>query len=134
MNHEIEVRVRFCETDTAGHVNNTSYFIYLEEARGKFFEDVLPDESETLGRFIIASTKCDFRSQAYFGQILKVSTWISHIGTKSFRFNHEIKASDSGVLIAKAEAAIVCFNYKEQKSEPIPEDLREVLTGRLVTH
>ncbi|WP_079527649.1 acyl-CoA thioesterase [Halobacillus hunanensis] len=134
MNHEIEVRVRFCETDTAGHVNNTSYFIYLEEARGKFFDDVLPDESETLGRFIVASTKCDFLNQAYFGQILKVSTWISHIGTKSFHFNHKIKAADSGVVIAKAEAAIVCFNYNEQKSEPIPENLREVLTGRLITH
>ncbi len=36
--HELEVNVRFSETDALGHVNNTSYFVYLEEARLKFFE------------------------------------------------------------------------------------------------
>ena len=35
---ELEVNVRFSETDALGHINNTSYFIYLEEARMKFFE------------------------------------------------------------------------------------------------
>lgn len=36
--HELKVNVRFSETDALGHINNTSYFIYLEEARMKFFE------------------------------------------------------------------------------------------------
>ncbi|MFC7062147.1 acyl-CoA thioesterase [Halobacillus seohaensis] len=131
MKHEIDTNVRFCETDAAGHVNNTSYFIYLEEARGKFFQDILGDY-ETFGRFIIASTKCDFLSQAYFNQKLIISTWVSKIGTKSFRFNHDIKAQESGVLIAEAEAAIVCFNYEEQKSEPIPSAVRQILENQLV--
>ncbi|WP_052158983.1 thioesterase family protein, partial [Halobacillus sp. BBL2006] len=104
MNHEVPVRVRFCETDMAGHVNNTSYFIYLEEARGKFFEDVIPNHSNSFGRFIIASTKCDFVSQAYFGQSLIISSWVSTIGNKSFRFGHSIRAEETGEVIAEAEA------------------------------
>lgn len=36
--HEFRVNVRFSETDAFGPINNTSYFIYLEEARMKFFE------------------------------------------------------------------------------------------------
>ncbi|UOQ94621.1 acyl-CoA thioesterase [Halobacillus shinanisalinarum] len=133
MSHDIDVTVRFCETDAAGHVNNTSYFIYLEEARGKFFENVLPN-NETSGRFIIAGTECNFLSQAYFNQRLTVSTWVSKIGTKSFRFKHTIKAADTGVLIAEAEAAIVCFNYEEQKSEPIPLSIRQVLEEQLMAN
>ncbi|MCP3027953.1 thioesterase family protein [Halobacillus sp. A5] len=132
MKHETDTTVRFCETDAAGHVNNTSYFIYLEEARGRFFQSNL-ENYQTFGRFIIASTKCDFLSQAYFNQQLIISTWISKIGTKSFQFKHEIKAKDTGVSIAEAEAAIVYFNYEEQKSEPIPEDVRKRLEGQLVT-
>ncbi|WLR49166.1 acyl-CoA thioesterase [Halobacillus litoralis] len=62
MKHESRLRVRFCETDMAGHINNTSYFIYLEEARGKFFQEVLPAHVNSVGRFIIASTTCDFVS------------------------------------------------------------------------
>ncbi|WP_257350423.1 acyl-CoA thioesterase [Pseudalkalibacillus decolorationis] len=134
MNQETEITVRFCETDAAGHVNNTSYFIYLEEARGKFFEKIVPDRNATPGRFIIASTKCDFLAQAYFNQKLTVSTRISKIGTKSFSFDHMIKATDTGLLVAKAEAVIVCFNYEEQKTEPIPSNLRNVLEGHLVTN
>lgn len=38
--HDIEVYVRFSETDSSGHVNNTSYFLYLEEARAKFFFEI----------------------------------------------------------------------------------------------
>lgn len=38
--YETQVKVRFCETDALGHINNTSYFIYLEEARIAFFEEM----------------------------------------------------------------------------------------------
>ena len=38
--HEIQISVRFGETDALGHINNTSYFIYLEEARIRFFESI----------------------------------------------------------------------------------------------
>ncbi|WP_028781830.1 acyl-CoA thioesterase [Thalassobacillus devorans] len=132
MRHETEVWVRFCETDAAGHVNNTSYFIYLEEARGKFFEEIQPNRSEVFEGFIIASTKCDFVSQAYFKQRLIISTSISKIGSKSFSFHHAIKAAETNELVATAEATIVCFNYEKQKTEEISSTLREVLEGYLV--
>ncbi|WP_101842890.1 thioesterase family protein [Halobacillus sp. Marseille-P3879] len=131
MKHETVTNVRFCETDAAGHVNNTSYFIYLEEARGKFFQSILKDY-QTFGRFIIASTHCDFVSQAYYNQELVISTWISKIGNKSFQFKHEIRVKDSDTLIAAAGAAIVYFNYNEQTSEPIPAEFRKLLEGQLV--
>ncbi|MFC7321738.1 acyl-CoA thioesterase [Halobacillus campisalis] len=133
MKYVTETTVRFCETDAAGHVNNTSYFIYLEEARGKFFQHILKDH-QTFGQFIIASTQCDFLSQAYFNQELEIFTWISSIGTKSFRFNHSIQAKETGDIIAKAEAAIVHFNYEEQRSEAIAAEIREVLEEQLVTN
>lgn len=131
MTHEVEVRVRFCETDMAGHVNNTSYFIYLEEARGKFFRDLFPDQVNSVGRFILASTKCDYVSQAYFGHQLAIQSWVTNIGNKSFRFNHSIRVQDTEELIAEAEATIVHFNYEEQKSETIPEELRAILEPHL---
>ncbi|MGP4069557.1 acyl-CoA thioesterase [Halobacillus sp. B29] len=132
MNHKIRVRVRFCETDMAGHVNNTSYFIYLEEARGKFFQEVIPEELNSSGQFILASTKCDFVSQAYFGQELIVSSWVSHIGNSSFYFTHSIEAADTGEQIADSEAVVVHFNYEAQKSETIPQHLRDALESHHV--
>lgn len=133
MKHESSLRVRFCETDMAGHVNNTSYFIYLEEARGKFFQEVLPGQVNSVGRFILASTQCDFVSQAYFGNPLVIRSWISHIGRSSFTFTHEILVEGTKELVAKADAVIVHFNYEKQQSEPISDELRVCIESYLKT-
>lgn len=131
---DINIYVRFCETDAAGHVSNVSYFIYLEEARTKFFELVGIDkvkEKYNLS-FVIANTTCDFIKQAYAKQILSVSARVSRVGTKSFSMEHEIKCSQTGELIAKGSAVIVCFNFLTQKSVEIPLELRLGLEQFLV--
>lgn len=129
--NEIEVYVRFCETDLAGHVNNTSYFLYLEEARTKFFRvlGIDRDHRDSALDFILASTKCDYLAQSYAAQTLKVFTNVSRIGTKSFTLHHLITEADSGIEIAKGTAVTVCFNYENQKTESIPDSLRENLEG-----
>lgn len=132
MIQEIEVTVRFCETDALGHINNTSYFIYLEEARIKFFESLGYSMDKDEWNFIMASTKCDFVNQGYFNQILTVSTYVTKIGTKSFEINHEMICSQTGQLIAKGNAIIVFFDFTDQKSKPIPDLLREGLKSYLV--
>lgn len=134
MSHEIKVTVRYCETDAGGHVNNTSYFIYLEEARTKLFQMLgygMGNTCPTVG-FILASTRCDFLAQAYFNQSLLITTEVAAIGTKSFRLEHRICEEQSNKLIAKGEAVIVCFNYETQQSRPLPQDLRAELESRLV--
>ncbi len=123
MTHEIEIYVRFCETDALGHVNNTSHFLYLEEARTKFFAEVFPDKDARFN-FIIASIKCDYINQAFASQLLKVKTEIARIGNTSFTLSHRLTTKDLGITIATAEAVIVCFNNPEQKSVPIPRELR----------
>lgn len=127
MSHEMNVKVRFCETDALGHVNNTSYFIYMEEARVEFLNQHRGDSSTEDWKFILVSTNCDFHAQVYFGEILTVDTFIKKIGTKSFVMCHRMKNAENGTLVAEGESVIVYFNFKEQKSEQIPEELRKAL-------
>jgi acyl-CoA thioester hydrolase len=127
MMQETEVTVRFCETDALGHINNTSYFIYMEEARMKLLELLGYSMNTKDWNFILASTKCDFVNQGYFNQILTVKTYIAKIGTKSFEMNHDIVCSQTGQLIAKGNAIMVFFDFTEQKSKPLPALLREEL-------
>ncbi|MFJ8260248.1 acyl-CoA thioesterase [Peribacillus asahii] len=131
---EIDVYVRFCETDAAGHVNNTSYFIYMEEARTKFFKAVGYDkDNRGEMNFVVASAQCDYLAQAYANQTLTLSTRVSKIGTKSYTLAHEIKSADTGAMVAAGSAVIVCFNFQTQQSEVIPPELRSILEQCLVT-
>src|SRR5690554_2100654 len=132
--HEVQIKVRFSETDALGHVNNASYFIYLEEARIDFIEHLGQDMSTRDWNFILASVKCDFINQAYFNQQLTIKTYTSKIGKKSFTLQHEIICTETNKLIAKGEAVMVCFDFKNQVSKAISEEVKKQLESTLVYH
>ncbi|XJZ29079.1 acyl-CoA thioesterase [Bacillota bacterium Lsc_1132] len=125
--HELQVTVRFGETDALGHINNTSYFIYLEEARIRFFEALGYGMDARKWNFILASTKCDFIHQGYFNQLLNIKTFVSKIGTKSFQLEHEIVCAQTETLVAKGNAIIVFFDFETQQSKPLPDLLKKEL-------
>lgn len=129
---KIQIQVRFGETDALGHINNTSYFVYLEEARIRFFESLGYSMKLDEWKFILASTKCDFVSQGYFDQLLTVKTYVSRIGSKSFHLEHDIVCSQTNELIAKGNAIIVYYDFKNQKSEELPELLKEALKNNFL--
>lgn len=125
----VDVYVRFCETDAAGHVSNTSYFCYLEEARTKFFTDIHFgfEQAGEENSFILARTECDFLAQAYAAQTLTIKSSVEHMGKKSFTLLHEIYEKGTDTLVARGRAVIVCFNFIEQRSVEIFPALRQTL-------
>lgn len=130
--NEIQVKVRFGETDALGHINNASYFIYLEEARISFLEELGHKMDSKQRNFILASAKCDFVRQGYFNQILSIKTYVLKIGTSSFQLEHEITCTQTKELIAKGNVVMVNFNFEKQISEPLSALLREDLEHYLV--
>ncbi|WP_209122996.1 thioesterase family protein [Alkalihalobacillus sp. BA299] len=131
MFHEITVKVRACETDGLGHVSNISYFIYLEEARIEFFKLFSTDMDMKSWKFILAHTGCDFIHQAYFDERLTIKTSIEHVGNSSFQVIHHMYNRDQK-LIAKGKAVVVYFDFQEQKSKLIPDEIKEKLNQFLI--
>lgn len=123
----MEIKVRFSETDLLGHINNVSYFTYLEAARIDFLEQIGLKISTEKFVFILASAKCDFIQQGYFGQTLKINTSVSRMGTKSLVLTSEMFDKESGNLIAKGESALVFFDRTEQKSIILTDEIIESL-------
>lgn len=131
---DVDIYVRYCETDAGGHVSNTSYFLYYEEARTKFFEAIkFSGKDRKNFNFIVARLESNFIKQSYASQILRVSTGVSNIGTKSYTLEHEIKDANTGALIANGSSVIVCYNFQDQHSIEIPMELRKALEEYLIT-
>ncbi|WP_431027127.1 acyl-CoA thioesterase [Lysinibacillus sp. LZ02] len=130
---DVDIYVRFCESDAGGHASNTSYFFYFEEARSKFFASMNYGLNDLKGQtsFILARTECDFIQQAFPGNMITVKTYLTHIGTKSFTLDHEIYNKEMNTLLAKGRAVIVCFDFKEQSSIKISDELRVTLEQHL---
>lgn len=132
MAHETKIKVRFSETDALGHISHISYFVYLEEARTNFFEEIGFSTTIEDWEIILTTAKCDFVRQGYFNQRLKVISEVSRIGNSSFMVVHQILDEETGELIAKGEGGAVYFNFKTQKSEKLPAKFKEKLEQHLV--
>lgn len=127
MEHQTFIKTRFSESDAFGHINNVSFFIYLEQARVDFFVDTNILEKSNDWSFVVASAHCDYIKQAHINQNLVVKTWVSHIGRTSVKLTHKILDQSSEELIAIGEVVLVSFNFKEQKSEPLNKQMVEEL-------
>lgn len=114
------------ETDLLGHVNNSNYFVYLEEARIEFFKQIFPEKKQS---FVVASVKCDFIQQAFFDQqlLILIHTKVVKIGNKSFELQHEITDKETGETIARGQSIVVYFNFEKQQGEVITSEMRKKL-------
>ncbi|ASF38329.1 MAG: thioesterase family protein [Halobacillus sp.] len=129
--HEHEITVRFCETDLLGHVNNNNFFVYMEDSRIRFFEDLglVGDD----WNFILASIKCDFLKQVYFNQTLTIKTSVTKIGNSSFHLEQDLYEKESGEVTARGYSVIVQFDFKNHKSSPLTEEMKTKLSSYQLT-
>jgi acyl-CoA thioester hydrolase len=116
-----EIRVRFAETDALGHVNNTSFFIYIEVGRIDFLAHIGASSTVENWRYVVAHVSCDFLAQAYLNEELIVTSSVSHIGTKSFTLTHDILRKSNGERVARGKAVLIHYNFETEESEPIPD-------------
>lgn len=109
--------VRFNDCDAMGHVNNAVYSTYLEESRVAMLGDLEP--------FILARVEIDFRAELRSGDEVEIRSRCSHVGTKSFRLDHEIWSGDR--LAAEAKSVLVGYDYTAGRSVPLPDEIRRRL-------
>jgi acyl-CoA thioester hydrolase len=121
-----EVTVRFHDCDGLGHVNNSVYLTYFEEARRELFRIFNPDLDVRKWNLILASTRCDFLQEVVYAQRLTIYTWISRLGTSSFEVEHAI-ADEQGRWVARGKATLVQYDFAGKKAVPMSEEIREAL-------
>lgn len=121
----LDIDVRFRDLDALGHVNNSVYFTYFEEARTILFRSVFGDRRF---RFILAHACCDYLKPATLNDQLTLRMRVGKIGTKSFELQYELlDRHNVSNRYAKGETVQVCYDYEENRSIPVPDALRKRL-------
>ena len=123
----IDVKVWFRDLDALGHVNNATYFTYMETARIEHLSMLLEVKSPSEMGMIIARASCDFRSSASFGEALVVSCKPRDVRNRSWTYIYEIREKETRRLVAEGETVQVMYDYKKGKPMQIPKDLRSKL-------
>jgi acyl-CoA thioester hydrolase len=118
-------RVRFRDLDAMGHVNNAVFLTYLEQARFHFLEHLGLAHIEQEPPLILARVEIDFRSQATFGDELRIGVRSGRVGTKSFDLEFELRVGER--LVAEARSVQVAYGYREGEPRELDESWRELL-------
>jgi acyl-CoA thioester hydrolase len=114
--------------DPQGHVNNAKHLTYFEQARVAYMIELglfTKDQSFMKIGMIIADVHIMYFEPIYFGQNLKVGVRATRFGTKSMTWEQHIVDADTGKELAKGEVVIVTYDYKDEKTIPIPPQWRE---------
>lgn len=124
--HTERIAVRWGDMDAMGHVNNTVYFRYMEQARISWFDALLPQaEAWTRTGMVIANASCNFKRPINYPGTVEVRVLIGAPGGSSVPTFYELNVD--GDLYADGAAVVVFIDAKKQKPIRIPQSIREAL-------
>jgi acyl-CoA thioester hydrolase len=129
LTHEMVIPIRWGDMDAMGHVNNTVYFRYLEITRLEWLYKVGgPPDPKGLGPLIV-NAFCNFIRQLEFPGDVLAKHYVANPGRSSFDTYVTMERTDQpGVIYAEGGSTTVWTDFKAQKSHPMPEWLRALVS------
>jgi len=125
------VEVRYGDLDPQGHVNNAKHLTYFEQARIAYLMELglfTKDQSFMEIGVILADVHITYLEPIYFGQSIKVGVHAAELRNKSMKWSQNILDVESGKEIAKGEVIMVTYDYRAEKTIPIPQEWREKIS------
>ena len=120
---QIEIKVRYCETDAMGIVYYANYFIYFEVARTTALE-LLGHPYHLMEkkgcRIPVLQADCKYIKPARYGDNLTIETTRWRIGLSKIRFDYRIINNHDLIASGKTEHAFV--NMEGKPTRP-PRDI-----------
>ena len=127
--HTARIAVRWGDQDALGHVNNATYFTYVEQARVESFDRLLPEGWEDGDGPILASIRCDFKRPIVYPTTVIVRVYGGEPGRTSFPHGYDLTVEGDGdTLYARAEAVHVWVSRATGRPTPLPKTFRDALT------
>jgi acyl-CoA thioester hydrolase len=127
-------RVEFVETDAAGIVHFSAFFVYMEQAEHQLLRHLglgvfLRDEQGDIS-WPRVSASCDFRGPARFEDEISIEVAVERVGEKSVTYVHRLTCD--GRDIANGRMTAVCCRVHHgglPEPIPIPPQIAAILRG-----
>jgi acyl-CoA thioester hydrolase len=124
--HVERIAIRWGDMDAMGHVNNTVYFRFMEQARIGWFDALVPQgEAWRSTGIVIANASCNFKRPINYPGTVEVKLLVGPPGGSSVPTYYELRVDEE--LHADGEATVVFIDMQMQKPIRIPQNIREAL-------
>ncbi len=126
---EKSMTIRWGDMDAMGHVNNASYFRYLETVRIDWMYSIgcIPDPKGEGP--VIVNAFCNFYKQLEYPGDILVRMYASDPGRTTFETWGTMERVDQpGVIYAAGGATTIWVDFPSQKAATLPDWMRDLVT------
>jgi acyl-CoA thioester hydrolase len=128
--HELQVRVRYAETDQMGVVYHTNYLVWCEIGRTELIRAMTGESYATLERagvgLAVSDLSIRYHGAAKYDDLIRVKTTLTESRSRSVTFEYLISNWDTGDRLASARTVLIALD-KNGKPIVMPDELRRVL-------
>lgn len=118
----LEQDVIWGDLDAFGHVNNTVYFRYFEDARIAYLDKIgFRDEKGVSGLGpILATAHCNFRLPLEYPDHIHIGARAMILSPRKFDMEFAVFSEKHQAIVADGAGLVVCYDYSKGKSCVIP--------------
>jgi acyl-CoA thioester hydrolase len=121
MTGEVQIRVRYAETDRMGLLHHANYLVYFEQARTELLRDAgkTYKDLEDAGFFLVVSKlEVKYRAPAHYDDVLTIRTTVTR--TSPVRLEHRYEVFREGAVIAEGHTTLACVG-RDGKLQAMPD-------------
>jgi len=130
--YELELRVRYAETDQMGVVYHTNYLVWCEIGRTELIRTLagvsyakLEEEGVALA---VAELSIRYHGAARYDNLIRVRTTLAGARSRSVTFDYLISNAETSERLASARTVLVSLDDRGRPTV-MPEKLRRQLAG-----
>ncbi len=122
---EVQIRVRYAETDRMGLLHHANYLVYFEQARTELLRDAgkTYKDLEDAGFFlVVAKLEVKYKAPAHYDDVLTIRTTVTR--ASPVRLEHRYEVLRAGALVCEATSTLACVG-RDGKLQALPAWLTE---------
>jgi acyl-CoA thioester hydrolase len=128
MPYDVQVRVRYAETDQMAVVYHSNYLVYFEIARTEAMRRIGITYADLEKRgYVLAVTEtgCKHRASARYDDLLTVRAWLREVTKTRLRFDYEVR-KDERVLTTGFTVLAFLDKANDMRPTRCPPDVEEI--------
>ncbi len=123
------IPIRWGDMDALGHVNNTTYFRYLESGRVEWLRSINCAMDARGEGVVVVNAFCNFYKQLEYPGDVLLKLYVSDPGRTTFETWATMERTDhSGVIHSAGGATTIWVDFPKQKATELPQWIREIVS------
>lgn len=121
LQHDLDIRVRYAETDAMGFLHHSNYFVFFELGRTELFRAQGGNYRimEEQGLFlVVVKIDAHFKAPARYDDLLTLTTKIVRV--TPVKLEHEYEIRRNGELLTTGRSTLACID-RNGRVQRIPE-------------